>query len=69
MRRQADDGRSLSNFAHAHEPLPEFPVLCPAAVTLALTSMTPKALDDAAPVLALCPSVLPMNGLQFICPQ
>ncbi|MCG9891568.1 MAG: hypothetical protein MH252_10885 [Thermosynechococcaceae cyanobacterium MS004] len=52
MRRQADDGRSLSTVAHAHEPLPEFPVLRPAAVTLALTSMAPKALDDAAPVLA-----------------
>ncbi|MCG9890317.1 MAG: hypothetical protein MH252_04510 [Thermosynechococcaceae cyanobacterium MS004] len=71
MRWQADDGRSLSTVAHAHKSLPEFPVLCPAAVTLALPSMIPvtDGLDDTAPVLALCPSVLPMAFSQVLDPD
>ncbi|MCG9890839.1 MAG: hypothetical protein MH252_07175 [Thermosynechococcaceae cyanobacterium MS004] len=69
MRRQADEGRSLSTLAHAHESLPEFPTLCPDAVPLALTSMASKALDDAARVLALCPSVLPMAFSQVLEPD
>jgi hypothetical protein len=66
---------ALHTFAHIHEPLPEFSALCPAAVTLALPSTAPapvfpspvvqwvsmpEALDDKTPVLALCPSVVPM---------
>ncbi len=56
------------SFAKAHEPLPEFPALCPAAVPLALPSMllpmappAPEVLDDVAPALALCPSVVPLE--------
>jgi hypothetical protein len=66
---------ALHAFAHAHEPLPEFPALPPAPVALALPSMAPapvfpspvvrwgsvpEVLDDADPVLALCPARVPM---------
>ncbi len=66
---------ALNAFAQAHAPLPEFPALSPAAVPLALPSMvlpmapTPEALDDVAPVLALCPAVLPMAFSQFLQPD
>lgn len=82
---------TLSAFAQAHEPLPELPALPPAPVALALPSMAtapvfpspvvqwgsvPEALDDAAPVLALClsvlalcPSVLPMAFSQVLDPD
>jgi hypothetical protein len=79
----ARDARAIAlhSFAQANAPLPEFPALCPAAVTLALPSMTPapvfpspvvqwlptpEVLDDAAPVLALCPAVVPMAFSQFL---
>jgi hypothetical protein len=66
---------ALDAFAHAHEPLPNFPALCPAAVPLALPSMllpmapAPEALgmtDDAAQVLTLYPAVVPMAFGQFL---
>lgn len=66
----------MARDAHAHEPLPDFLVLPAAALSLALPSMAPapifpfpvvpwgsvpEALDDADPILALCPAVLPMD--------
>ena len=75
---------ALDAFAHIHEPLPDFPALCPAAATLALPSIAPapvfpspvvqwvsvpEALDDAAPMLTLCPSVVPMDLTQFLNPD
>ena len=75
---------ALDAFAKAHEPLPEFPALCPAAVPLALPSMAPapvfpspvvqwvsvpEALNDVAPVLALCPSVVPLELTEFLNPD
>jgi hypothetical protein len=74
-------GIALHSFAHAHAPLPEFLALAPAPVPLALPSMAPapvfpypvvqwgsvaEVLDDTAPVLALCPSVLAMPFSVFI---
>jgi hypothetical protein len=67
-------------FAHAHEPLPEFPALCSAPVPLALPSMAPpdfpspvvqlvsvpEALDDMAPVLTLCPTLEPIAFSSFV---
>jgi hypothetical protein len=75
---------ALSAFAHAHKQLPEFPALPAAALPLALPSMalapifpslvvqwvsTPEALGDAAPILALCPAVVPMDLTQFLNPD
>lgn len=74
---------ALSAFAHAHEPLPNFPALCPAAVPLALPSMllpmapdpvmpmasTAEDLDDVAPVIMLYPSVVPEALSTFIQPD
>ncbi len=50
-----------------HEPL-EFPALCPADAPLMLPSMAhaPEVLDDVAPVLALCPSVVPLEFSLFL---
>ncbi len=66
---------ALSAFAQAHEPLPDFPALCPAAVPLALPSMVlpmapaPEALDNETPVLALCPAVVPITFSHFLQPD
>lgn len=74
---------ALDAFAQGHEPLPEFPALPPAPVALVLPSMVtapvfppvvpmvsvPEVLDDADPVLALCPSVLPMVFNQLLDPD
>jgi hypothetical protein len=75
---------ALDAFAQAHAPLPEFPALPPAPVALALPSMAPapvfpspvvqwvyvaEALDDIAPVLALCPAVVPLPLAQFLNPN
>jgi hypothetical protein len=59
---------ALSAFAQTHEPLPEFPVLPPAPVALALPSMAsaPEVLDDVAPVLALCPAAVPIPFSSFL---
>ncbi len=72
---------ALDAFAKAHEPLPEFPALCPAPVALALPSTAPapvfpspvvqwvsvpEALNDTAPMLALCPTVVPMVFSSFV---
>jgi hypothetical protein len=49
---------ALHAFAQSHEPLPEFPTLCPSAIPLALTSMVmpmvpnSEDLDDTTPVMA-----------------
>lgn len=68
-------------FTNAHEPLPAFPALCPAAISLAMPSMAtalvfpspmvhwvsvPEALDDKAPVLALYPPVEPITFSSFV---
>lgn len=72
---------ALGAAADANEPLPEFPALPPAALPLNLPSVPsmsslllpmPTAadgLDDIAPVLALCPSVLPMAFSQVLDPD
>ncbi len=75
---------ALNAFAKAHVPLPEFPALCPATVPLALPSMTtapvfpspvvqwvsvPEALYDTAPVLTLCPSVVPRTFSHVLDPD
>jgi hypothetical protein len=75
---------SKTPFSHIHEPLPELPALPPATVPVALPSIlpspafpspvvpwvsAPEALDDVAPVLALCPSVVPMDLTQFLNPD
>jgi hypothetical protein len=73
---------ALSAFAQAHEPLPEFPALTPAAVPLALPSVVGLLLpmasapgldlvvsDGAAPVLALCPTRMPMSLRSSINPD
>ena len=71
---------ALVAFAQAHEPLPNFPTLCPAVVTLALPSMAPapvlpspmvqwvsvtETLNDMAPVLTLGAPVVPMLFSSF----
>ena len=76
LSRRWDAAISWAAISHIHEPLPEFPALGPAPVPLALPSMasalvvqwgsTPEALDDVVPVLALCPSVLPMLFSSFV---
>jgi hypothetical protein len=81
LSRRRDRAITLNALAQAHEPLPDFPALCPAAVTLALPSMAPapvfpspvvpmaptsEALDNETPVLALCPMVLPMAFSLFV---
>jgi hypothetical protein len=75
---------TLDAFAHAHAPLPELPAFPPAGVALALPSMAtapvfpcpvvqwvsvPEALNDMAPALTLCPSVVPMDLTQFLNPD
>jgi hypothetical protein len=72
---------ALNAFAQAHAPLPEFLALAPAAVPLALPLMAPapvfpspvvqwfsvpEALNDMAPALTLCPSVVPMVFSSFV---
>jgi hypothetical protein len=59
---------TLSCFAQAHEPLPEFPALAPAAVPLALLPMAPnpEAPVDIAPGLTLYPMVVPMAFSLFV---
>jgi hypothetical protein len=62
---------ALSVFAQAHEPLPDFPALCPAAVPLVLPSMAsaPEALDNIVPALALYPAVVPLELSLFLNPD
>jgi hypothetical protein len=59
---------ALSCFAQAHEPLPEFPALAPAAGPLALLPMAsnPEAPDDIALGLTLYPMVMPMAFSLFV---
>jgi hypothetical protein len=65
---------ALSAFAQAHEPLPEFPALAPAAIPLALPALGASLLpitsapgldlvvsDTTVPTLALCPASVPMS--------
>jgi hypothetical protein len=81
MRQKAPTDVRHYPFAKTHAPLPDFPALAPAAVPLALTSMAPapvfpspvvqwvsvpEALNDMAPVLTLCPSVMPMPFSSFL---
>jgi hypothetical protein len=74
---------ALVAFAYAHEPLSHFLALPPSPVALALPSMAhapfpspvvqwvsvPEALNDMAPVLALCPTVVPLPLTQFLNPN